>query len=71
MRRMRGQKGMDITMKTRAISIVLLVVGILFVVFGLVTDNIAAMTPAVAAWLFSVISIAQARRKEQSKRENE
>ena len=71
MRTKRGQKGMDITMKTRAISIVLLVVGILFVVFGLVTDNIAAMTPAVAAWLVAVISVAQTRRKEQSKKENE
>lgn len=71
MRTKRGQKGMDITMKTRAISIVLLVAGILFVVFGLVTDNIAAMTPAVAAWLVAVISAAQTRRKEQSKKENE
>lgn len=71
MRTKRGQKGMDITMKTRAISIVLLVVGILFVVFGLVTDNIAAMTPAVAAWLAAVVAIAWTRRKEQSKKENE
>ena len=59
------------SMKTKAISIVLLVVGILFVIFGLVTDNVTAMTPAVVAWLVAVVAITQARKKEQGKKENE
>ncbi len=58
-------------MKTKAISIALLVVGILFVVWGLRTENITAMTPAVVAWLAAVVAISQAHKKEQNKEDNE
>lgn len=58
-------------MKTKAISIALLVVGILFVVWGLRTENITAMTPAVVVWLAAVVAISQARKKEQNKEDNE